>query len=468
MKKINKPKKIILACSLFLLAAILYIALGTTLPYVKHKAPSDEAVEKAENAVFTGDGTYTEKIKNITDNKEALLYRLKMIDEAKSEIVLATFEFFNDESGNKLLASLWSAAERGVKVKLLVDGYKASQLKDSPFLKLLASNENAEIKFYNELNPLFPWKAQSRMHEKYLICDKNTYLVGGRNTNDRFLGDTDVKDKCRDRELLVISDHTNENSSAKALYSYFEGFFSHPDCTAFTKGSDRSAETASELAASSKLEYEEHFKGKSIGDGAYSAKKITLITGDTSTGNRTPDVWYQLIEFMKTGKEVLIQTPYIMCGDEMYSDLEAVAKGRDVKLFINSPLTGSNVFGGADYLCEKDRVHSLGIAVFEHTSDIPFHTKTIVVDGNLCAIGSFNLDMRSVYLDSELMLIVDCEELNTEIRSELDDIAESSRCISPDGSVTDGEAYFEPEWGFSKKVKQFLIKAVTRPIRFLL
>ncbi len=468
MKKRKTVKKILLCTALFLLAATLYIALGTTLPYIKHKAPSDEAVEKAENTVYTGDGSQGEKIKNITDNKEALYYRLRLIDEATDEIVLASFEFFDDESGRDILSALWSAAERGVKVNLLIDGYKMSDLTGSPYLRLLASSENAEIKFYNPLTPLFPWKAQSRMHDKYLICDKSIYIVGGRNTNDRFLGEYSVKAPTSDRDLLVISDYDSPESSAKALYAYFEKSFEHDDNKSFSKDSISAADAAASRMEALRTEYKAFFASADIDAGTYTANKITLITGDISTGNKSPDVWYQLVEFMKLGNEALIQTPYIMCSDEMYSDLSSISDGRNIKLFINSPITGSNLFGGVDYLSEKDNILALGMTVYEYTSAIPFHTKTVIVDDRLTAIGSFNFDMRSAYLDSELMLVIDCEELNTEIRAELEELEASSRCISPDGNITDGEAYFEPDISFSENLKRFLLKIFTRPIRFLL
>ncbi len=468
MKYKKIVKKTALCVILFLLVATLYIALGTTLPYIKHHKASDEAVERAENAQYRGDGSQSEKIKNIITNEDALLYRLKLISEAKNEIVLVTFEFFDDNSGRDVLSALWSAAERGVSVRLIIDGYKASAIKDSPFMKLLASHKNADVRFYNELNPFTPWKAQSRMHEKYLICDKSTYLLGGRNTNDRFLGNYPSKIVSHDREILVLSDYENAESSARALYDYFEKYFAHKDCKRFAGSSKTDSAIAQDRYTELKTKYPSAFDGTPLDTDTFIAKKITLLTGDTSTGNRTPDVWLQLTELMKNSNEVLIQTPYIMCGNEMYSDLKALAAQTNVKLFINSPSTGSNVFGGADYICEKDNILPLGMTIFEYTSSKPFHSKTVVIDNDLTAVGSLNFDMRSVYLDSELMLIIDCEELNSEVRKELDVMEGASRCISPDGTVTDGENYFEPEKTFSEKAKQFFIKIVTRPIRFLL
>ncbi len=461
-------KKTTICILLFLLVATLYIALGTTLPYIKHRVASVEAMERASDTQYHGDGSQTEKIKNIISNEAALIYRLKLIAEAKEEIVLTTFEFFDDNSGRDVLSALWSAAERGVKVKLLIDGYKASSIKESPFMQLLSAHENADVRFYNELNPLFPWKAQSRMHEKYLICDKSTYLLGGRNTNDRFLGNYPSNITSHDREILVFSDYENPDSSAKALHDYFEKYFDHEDCKRFSSKANVSSDVAVNRYASLMEKYPSAFDSSPIDNDTFTANKITLLTGDIQTGNRTPDVWYQIIELMKAGNEILIQTPYIMCGSEMYNDLTALATEKDVKMLINSPCTGSNVFGGADYKCEKDKILAIGMTIYEYTSNYPFHSKTIVIDDSLTVVGSLNFDMRSVYLDSELMLVIDCKELNSEIREEFKVMEGSSRCITPDGQIYDGEAYFEPEKTFAEKSKQFFIKILTRPIRFLL
>ncbi len=468
MKYKKIVKKTVLCIILFLLVATLYIALGTTLPYIKHRVASDEAIEKAVNAQYRGDGSQGEKIKNIISNEDALIYRLKLIAEAKEEIVLTTFEFFDDNSGRDILSALWSAAERGVSVKLLIDGYKASSIKESPFLQLLAAHENADVRFYNELNPFTPWTAQSRMHEKYMICDKSTYILGGRNTNDRLLGNYPSDIVSHDRDILVLSDYQSPDSSAGALYGYFEKYFAHEDCKRFISSNPSNTDIASKRYSELQEKYPSAFDNIPLAVDTYTARKITLLTGDTSTGNKTPDVWFQLVELMKTGSEVFIQTPYIMCGGEMYADLGTLALEKNIKLFINSPLTGANIFGGADYISEKDNILSLGMTVYEYASAYPFHSKTVIIDHDLTVIGSLNFDMRSVYLDSELMLVIDCEELNSEIREELENMINSSRVIDPEGQVSDGKFYFEPKSSFGTKAKRFFIKILTRPIRFLL
>lgn len=58
-------------------------------------------------------------------------------------------------------------------------------------------------------------------------------------------------------------------------------------------------------------------------------------------------------------------------------------------------------------------------------------------------IGSFNMDMRSAYLDTELMLVIDSPEINAQLRGVIADYQASSRLVRPDGTQTEGTAYVD-------------------------
>ena len=126
----------------------------------------------------------------IEKNPEALLQRVRLIQNAKEEIILSTFAFQSDESGKLILGALHDAADRGVHIRPLVDGMESwIDMEGNPYFYGLSSHENVEIKLYNKANPLKPWKMMGRMHDKYLIADGKTYILGGRNTYNYFLGD---------------------------------------------------------------------------------------------------------------------------------------------------------------------------------------------------------------------------------------------------------------------------------------
>lgn len=105
---------------ILLLFLLIYIAL-LAIPYIQHKNVSVSYQKKFAKQSFYSDTAGTERVAYINDNTDALLYRLHMLDEAKDEIILSTFDFNADKSGQDMMASLLHAADRGVSVRILVD-----------------------------------------------------------------------------------------------------------------------------------------------------------------------------------------------------------------------------------------------------------------------------------------------------------------------------------------------------------
>lgn len=96
------------------------------------------------------------------------------------------------------------------------------------------------------------------------------------------------------------------------------------------------------------------------------------------------------------------------------------------------------------------------------------HTKTILIDDRFSIVGSFNWDMRSTYLDTELMLLVDCPELNAALRAETDEMVRQGRLLLPDGTAVEGAAYTTPEMPLYKKLLQPVLRVVICPFRYVL
>lgn len=144
-----------------------------------------------------------------------------MIGTAKESIVLSTFDLRADDNGTKILAALNCAAARGVKIQLLIDGiYQQLFLAGSSDFQALASYENVEVGVYNPVTPVNLFKVNYRMHDKYLIVDEKMYLLGGRNSNDIFLGNQ-TKGINEDRDILVYDTSEGQGESLNQLEDYF-------------------------------------------------------------------------------------------------------------------------------------------------------------------------------------------------------------------------------------------------------
>lgn len=122
--------------------------------------------------------------------------------------------------------------------------------------------------------------------------------------------------------------------------------------------------------------------------------------------------------------------------------------------------------------CRDENV--MGILQEEHTQPLSGEgtaedaARRIQIDDRLSLIGSFNWDMRSAYLDTELMLLVDCPALNAALREQTEEMMRQSRLVSPDGTETAGAAYIAPERSPLKAALQAVIRCLIRLFRFVL
>lgn len=106
--------------------------------------------------------------------------------------------------------------------------------------------------------------------------------------------------------------------------------------------------------------------------------------------------------------------------------------------------------------------------MYEYFGEYAQHTKAVLVGDDLTIAGSCNFDMRSVYLDTELMLAIHCPELNAQIRMQIDSLKEESRHMYPDGTLQDGPAYAPVEPSFGKNLMYGFLRVVIMPLRHLL
>ena len=97
-----------------------------------------------------------------------------------------------------------------------------------------------------------------------------------------------------------------------------------------------------------------------------------------------------------------------------------------------------------------------------------FLQKAVLIDERLSVVGSYNLDIRSTYLDTELMLVIDSKKLNQQIRSTEADYMEKSKEILANGQETEGAKYQKKVLNWKKKLYYGMLRIVIRPLRQLL
>ena len=346
MKKLLKK-----AGKAILLFLLIVVVVNVLLPLFCKK-PDKEYAENLRKTEFTAETTGTEKICCIDDNEEALLWRLRMIGTARESIVLSTFDLRADENGTKLLAALNCAASRGVKIQLLIDGiYQQLFLAGSSDFQALASYDNVEVGVYNPVTPANLFKVNYRMHDKYLIVDEKMYLLGGRNSNDIFLGDQ-TKGINVDRDILVYDTSGGQGESLQQMEDYFHKIWKE-SCVSIKKGKKSSKDTDAyrhmeEIYAALLKKYNDIETYSAWEKDTIEVNKITLIHNGTQAERKTPQVLQAIQYLSENADHVTVQTPYVICNSYMYDVLQGISDHGKLQIVLNAVEKGSNPWGCTD------------------------------------------------------------------------------------------------------------------------
>lgn len=440
------------------------------IPYIRHKKISHAYERSFGKRRFYSDAQGSERVAYIQDNTEALLYRLHMIEKAQKIVILSTFAFHADHAGKDVMAALLGAANRGVEVKIIVDGISGYfDMRNNPYFQTLAAQKNICIKIYSPLKLYRPWDLPARMHDKYLIIDNTMYLLGGRNTFDLFLGNRSDKPNI-DRELFVYPTTFREEASIYQLRAYFETVWELEESQFFFGGEETRADAIFLELHSRYKKLKERYPA-AYGEWDYErrtlpASRISLLTNPIEAKNKEPRIWYSLCQLMKSGRQVTVFTPYLIFSKEMYTDLTAITShGEHVECITNHVASGANPWGCTDYMNQKQNIWKTGIKVYEYMGEHSSHTKALVVDKRLSIVGSYNFDMRSTYQDTELMLAVDSTELNSLIRKEAETDKTYSRVMSDNGRYKYGENYISRNLSVSKSIFYGIIRILMLLLR---
>ncbi|MCD7845255.1 MAG: phospholipase D family protein, partial [Oscillospiraceae bacterium] len=408
------------------LGVLAYMLLGLLIPPLLRP-------ETEEADLVTEAAAGSPRVLALETNREALEWRLRVIESAEEELVLSTFKREDDETGRAMMAAVYDAAERGVHVRILIDGMNGQlRLTFSDAFHALAALDNVEVRYYNPVNVLKPWLWNYRLHDKYIIADGSAYILGGRNVND--LSFSENADANADRDVLVYETEPGADTSLAQLMAYFEQVW---DMDCVREVSYAASEEGTAALESARLTV----TAADFETSTLEADSVTLLANPAQAGTKAPVLFEALCQVMEAGQDVVIQTPYVICNTAMYQALESLCENRAVSLVTNSPATGANPWGCADLLNQQGKISETGLDLYLWYGDRSSHAKTVLVDDDVSVIGSYNLDMRSTYLDTELMVVIESQALNAQLRETMTQIQQESLLITPDGQETPGPAF---------------------------
>jgi cardiolipin synthase C len=393
---------------------------------------------------------------------EALVARAWLVDHAERSIEAQYFIWSSDNIGILAAESLLRAADRGVKVRVVVDDILINAPDKS--LLALALHPNIEIKVYNPkhsvgtplpkrvMNMLSDFRGfNQRMHDKVLIIDGKAAITGGRNVAAEYY-DYNGKYNFRDRDALVFGD------AVAAMRASFERFWASPLSVAveerfYGQGLLRGTVRVDD-AAVKRIYTELHDYARDPGNFAPEVRAaINEVPGaferiadqiawarvdflsDRPGKNETRRglggggaTGKALGELVKGAREtIVIQSPYVVFSDEAMALFRAArARGVKVRIHTNSLASTDNLPAFSGYRTQRKALLAMGLEIFEFkphpeiqrelmrragTPSGPpplfaVHAKTMVVDSRLAFIGTYNFDPRSQNLNTEVGVVV--------------------------------------------------------------
>ena len=481
--KRNKRKRpfrrVVAVLLLAALALMLYHIVGGYLPFRNRPALTDTAEIEVLADEMQRDADTRDRALLISDSDRALDERLRLIHQARREVVIASYDLRDGESTRDMLSVALERADAGVNVQLLVDGIAAlARLSPSPLFGALEDHPSIEMRFYNPPRLFAPWHDLGRMHDKYIIVDDVAYILGGRNTFDAFIGDYPVELRKDDREALVYNgaQGTPESgsSSLSALKDYFEDMWSLPETSVYAPAAPKPGELEADLTQLEarfqriRAEKPELFAEADYESMTLPTAGIWLVSNPITIYAKQPVVFAQLCALMARAKEdVVIHSPYAVLNDDMRDALSAIAAKAPVTLMINAVENGANVVGSSDYLYHKQDVLSTGVEILEYAGGISYHGKSVAIDGDLSVIGSYNLDLRSTYVDTELMLVIRGEAVDARLREHMEALhADCLRVIDAEHSEHRPGLTVDP-LSMGRRIALRVLGALLQPFRNL-
>jgi len=388
----------------------------------------------------------------LADGLDAFAARAIATRKAGRSLDLQYYIWHDDLTGHLLAREVHDAAERGVRVRMLLDDMNAEGL--DPQLMTLDAHPNIELRLYNPFRNREGFERMlemiqrvfsinHRMHNKAWIADGRVAVIGGRNIGEEYFS-ADAEVNFRDLDLLLFGPAVDQASTI--FDEYWNSAAAVPIAALNRK---KPAELQAMLASvdleASQTEAQPYLQrvAESQSVRAYQQRALephwtanVQVISDPPIkrgGNRDDWLAGRLTDMLATTRQkALLISPYFVPGDDGVAGFATLARrGAEVGIVTNS-LAANDVpavhSGYADYredLLEqgvhlyemKARGHTESAGVFG-SSGASLHTKAFVVDDARGFVGSFNLDPRSIDLNTEMGVLFEDRAIAIDLRNE--------------------------------------------------
>lgn len=405
----------------------------------------------------------------LNQGNDALLGRIALIESAEKSLDLQYYIYRSDETSQLITWRLYEAAKRGVRVRLLLDDM---QKRNDAGMAELNAHPNIEIRLFNPhqyrdarvfaLANDFE-RLNRRMHNKALIADSVSAIVGGRNIgNEYFSFESNVE--FGDFDVMLFGEVVTQTADQFDLY--WNSIYAVP-MEWIVPEADKVADRAIQAQVRT-LELEEKFS-----TGPYNFKELDLYE-ELQQGNLKlywgkGEVWFDLPDKIATQESQLIAnlgellenvdssfvliSPYFVPTESGTKALtDAAKRGIDITIVTNS-LASNDVFAVHGWYAKyREDLVKAGIKLWEvkasakikskwsltGSSRASLHAKLMMIDENKLFVGSMNWDPRSAELNTEMAVVIEQPEYVQKQQSVLpEQLKENAyQVVLKDGDIT--------------------------------
>jgi putative cardiolipin synthase len=453
---------------LLLFLITLVILACTTLPTPETKTmsfsydpPPDSRLAVVTRNLIEDADEGTSAFFKLFRNDDAMRWRLLLADMAEETLDMQYFIWKDDASGGLLLDRVIKAANRGVRVRILVDDIYV--IGADRTVAALSQHPQIEVRLFNPMegrsSSMFLFvleylgnieQLNHRMHNKLIIADNRFAIVGGRNIGKEYFG-LNPKHNFTDFDVVAFGPVAKKVSTSFDIY--WNNQWAYPG-EAFLQNYKNQEllpqlleELQEHLVRNEKLLVE--FQQQKQDWNTLLLKLERNMKSGTSkviydeplVGEDIPPV--QLVETLgelavKVQHELLISTPYFIPHEDFYQAIpDIISRGVRVVVLTNSLGSTNHPIVHSGYKKHRKKVLEMGVELFEMRHDATakgkfdtppvqskafgLHAKYMIMDRKFTFVGSLNLDPRSIYINTEMGLIIDSEKLAEAVVQEFEE-----------------------------------------------
>lgn len=445
---------------LALTAVLSACASSSVAPYTR-PAPAyalpvqpDDAFSELETAIRAQHGAVASGFELIDSNEDGLRWRLALIDSARHSIDVQYYLWYGDTAGRLLAKRLLDAADRGVKVRMLVDDLNtlfrtAESINQRDHVAAwLDAHPNLELRLFN------PWmsreiagraqegitefsRVNQRMHNKALIVDNRAVILGGRNIGDEYMG-LNAKFNFHDLDVLGIGPVARQTSAIFDVY-WNSDWVMPASALQIAVSAAEQAENRAQLIQ--RLNESASIARFPLAPQSWFNELAALhsrlhigtsqVYSDLPSGDTIEQVMLEKISAMTltAQRELLIINAYIIPAERGIATLRKLnERGVKMGILTNSLASHDVPAVNSHYKRWRKPILKAGAVLYEMRHDaqiqslvsdtaptramfMGLHSKAMVIDRERVYIGSMNYDPRSAWLNTEMGVFVESRGL---------------------------------------------------------